>query len=332
MRSSHFWSLALALAFFSAASAAQQPTTMNAGTSGGLTTITVRVSYQQNHRPAAALRVELISPYGGVVDMRTTDGNGGATFDSVSSGRYRVRVSGPDVETTTSDLIETGGSLGGPNITENIQVRLTNRAGTEAGGSSIAVIVPEAAQKEFKLGSKEMDKKHWEEAKDHFQKAIAAFPKYAEAFNDLGQVDIKLNDGKSAVEAFRSGTQIDPTLQEANMYLGQFYYDNHQYKDAEPYLVRSAANQPQSAQVLTVLANTELQNGETDLALANARKVPTLANHQQFAISHLIVAQALAGTGKDDEIAKEYDEYLKEAPDSPLAPRVKDALAQLKPK
>jgi len=332
MRSSHFWSLALALAFFSAASAAQQPTTMSAGTSGGLTTITVRVSYQQNHRPAAALRVELISPYGGVVDMRTTDGNGGATFDSVSSGRYRVRVSGPDVETTTSDLIETGGSLGGPNITENIQVRLTNRAGTEAGGSSIAVIVPEAAQKEFKLGSKEMDKKHWEEAKDHFQKAIDAFPKYAEAFNNLALVEIQLKDGKSAVEAFRSATQIDPTLPQANLYLGQFYYENTQYKDAELYLLRAAADQPKNAQILTALANVQLQNGETDLALANARKVPSLSNHKQFAISHLIVAQSLTGKGRDDEIAKEYEAYLKEAPDSPLAPRVRDALAKLKQK
>jgi hypothetical protein len=46
----------------------------------------------------------------------------------------------------------------------------------------------------------------------------------------------------------------------------------------------------------------------------------------------LIVAQALTGKGKDDEIAKEYEEYLKEAPDSPLAPRVKDELAKLKPK
>ena len=332
MRSSHFWSLALALAFFSAASAAQQPTTMSAGTSGGLTTITVRVSYQQNHRPAAALRAELISPYGGVVDMRTTDGNGGATFDSVSSGRYRVRVSGPDVETTTSDLIETGGSLGGPNITENIQVRLTNRAGTEAGGSSVAVIVPEAAQKEFKLGSKEMDKKHWEEAKDHFQKAIDAFPKYAEAFNNLALVEIQLKDGKSAVEAFRSATQIDPTLPQANLYLGQFYYENTQYKDAELYLLRAAADQPKNAQILTALANVQLQNGETDLALANARKVPSLSNHKQFAISHLIVAQSLTGKGRDDEIAKEYEAYLKEAPDSPLAPRVRDALAKLKQK
>ena len=332
MRSSRVSSLTLALAFLSAASAAQQPITMSAGSSGGITTISVRVTYQQNHRPASGLRVELMSPLGGMAGIRTTDGNGGATFDGVGSGRYQVQVSGPDVETTKSEIFETGGSQGGPYITEHIEVRLTEKADANAPGPAIAPIVPEAARQEFNLGSKEMDKKHWEEAKDHFQKAIAAFPKYAEAFNNLGQVEIQRKDGKNAVEAFRSATQIDPTLQEATMYLGQFYYENKQYKDAEPYLLRSAANQPQSAQILTALANVELQNGETDLALANARKVPSLANHQQFAISHLIVAQALDGKGKDDEIAKEYEEYLKEAPDSPLAPRVKDALAKLKSK
>jgi tetratricopeptide (TPR) repeat protein len=324
-------SLALALALFSGQSAAQQSTTMSSGTSGGLTTITVRVSYQQSHRPAAAVRVELVSPYGGMVDMRTTDGNGGATFNSVSSGRYRVKVSGPDIETTTSDLIEAGGSIGGPYITENIQVRLTKPAGTDPG-PAIAAIVPEAAQKEFKLGAKEMDKKHWEEAKDHFQKAIAAFPKYAEAFNNLALAEIQLKNGKGAVEAFRSATQIDATLSQANHYLGEFYYENMQYKEAEPYLLRASADQPENAQILTALANVEMQNGEADLALTNARKVPSLPNAKQFAISHLIVAQALTGKGPDDEIAREYEAYLKEAPDSSLAPRVKDALAKLKSK
>lgn len=331
MRSSYFWSLSLPLAFFVAASFAQQSTTMSAGTSGGLSTIRVRVSYQQNHRPAPALRVELLSPYGGTADMRATDGNGSATFDKVSTGRYLVRVSGPDIETTTTDIIEVGGTAGGPYITENIQVKLTEAA-VQAGGPAIAPIIPDAAQKEFKLGSKEMEKKHWPEAKDHFQKAIALFPKYAEALNDLALADIQLKDGKGAVESFVSATQIDPTLPQANLYLGQFYYENKQYKNAEPYLVRAVADQPKSAQILTVLANTELQNGETDLALTHARKVPSLENHKQFAISHLIVAQALTGKGKDDEIAKEYEAYLKEAPDSPLAPRVKEALAQLKAK
>jgi len=332
MKSSHLWLLTLALAFRCAASAAQQTTTMSAGSSAGISTVSVRVTYQQTHRSAPGLRVELISPMGGVASIRTTDGNGGATFDGVGSGRYQVQVEGPDIETTKSDIFETGGANGGPYITERIEVRLTEKADANAPGAAIAPIVPEAARQEFNLGSKEMDKKHWEEAKDHFQKAIAAFPKYAEAFNNLGQVEIQRKDGKNAVEAFRSATQIDPTLQEATMYLGQFYYENKQYKDAEPYLLRSAANQPQSAQILTALANVELQNGETDLALANARKVPSLPNHQQFAISHLIVAQALDGKGKDDEIAKECEEYLKEAPDSPLAPRVKDTLAKLKSK
>jgi Flp pilus assembly protein TadD len=332
MKSSHLWLLNLVLAFLSAASAAQQTTTMSAGSAAGISTVSVRVTYEQSHRPGSGLRVELVSPMGGMASIRTTDGNGGATFDGVGSGRYQVQVEGPDIETARTDIFETGGTNGGPYITERVEVRLKQTAGGEATRSAIAPIIPEPARQEFTLGSKEMDKKHWEEAKDHFQKAIAAFPKYAEAFSNLGQVEIQLKDGKGAVEAFRSAVQIDPTVQQANLYLGQFYYENTQYKDAEPYLLRSAADQPKSAQLLTALANVELQNGETDLALANARKVPSLPNPKQFAISHLIVAQALTGKGKDDEIAKEYEEYLKEAPDSPLAPRVKDELAKLKSK
>ena len=332
MKSSHLWFWTLAVAFLSAASAAQQTTTMSGGTAAGITTVSVRVTYQQNHRAAAGLRVELDSPLGGMASIRTTDGNGGATFDGVGGGRYQVQVSGPDIETTKSDIFETGGTNGGPYITERIEVRLTQAAGADAARLALTPIVPEAASQEFKLGSKEMDKKHWEEAKDHFQKAIAAFPKYAEAFNNLGQVEIQLKDGKNAVEAFRSATQIDPTLQQANLYLGHFYYENIQYKEAEPYLLHAAADQPKNAQLLTALANTEMQNGESDLALATARKVPSLPDHKQFAISHLIVAQALTGKHQDDEIAKEYEKYLKEAPDSPLAPRVRDALAKLKTK
>jgi tetratricopeptide (TPR) repeat protein len=334
MRSSYLRSLPLAIMFLTTASAAQETTT-STSSSGGTTSITVHVTYQQNRRPAAGLRIELLSSsgasVGGIADIRTTDGNGGLTFDGVSGGYYRIRVSGPDIETTTGNVIAAGGVIGPKHVTENMRVWLTT-AGSNVEGSTVTANIPEAAQKEFELGSKEMDEKHWEEAKNHFQKAITLFPKYVEALNSLGLVEIQLKDGEGAVKAFRSATQIDPSLPRANLYLGQFYYDNHQYKEAEPYFLHSAAYLPRSAQILTALAYVELQNGETELALKNARKVPALPDHKHYAISHLYAAQALAGRGKDDEIAKEYKEYLKEAPDSILAPRVKDALAHLRPK
>src|SRR5215467_6546806 len=196
MRSSHLCSLPLAVILLTAASAAQETTT-STGTSGGTTSITVRVTYQQNHRPAAGLRIEMLSSYGDlvgdVVDMRTTDANGGLTFEGVSNGYYRIRVSGPNIETTTTGVIGAGGVIGPKRITENIQVRLT-AAASNVEGSTVTANVPEAARKEFDLGSKEMDKKRWEEAKDHFQKAITLFPKYVEALNSLGIVEIQLKD------------------------------------------------------------------------------------------------------------------------------------------
>ena len=329
MRSTHLWVVSFAVAFLVAPCAAQQTTTMGSGTAGGNTTISVRVTYEQSHQPAPGMTVELINTSGGMADIRTTAGNGAATFTGITGGRFKVRITGPGIEKAESDTFVAGGGEGGPYVTENMQVRLAQTTGGVAPTPAITVVIPEPAKQEFKLGSKEMDKKNWQEAKDHFQKAIAVFPKYSEAFNNLGQVDVQMQNGKDAVDAFLAATKIDPTLQQANFYLGQFYYENMKYKEAEPYLLRAAADQPKNPQLLTALANTELQNGETDLALANARKAATLPNHKQFAVCHLIVAQALTGKGQDDEVAKEYKEYLKEAPDSPLAPRVKDALAKM---
>ena len=95
-----------------------------------------------------------------------------------------------------------------------------------------------------------------------FEKTITLFPKYVEALNSLGLAEIQLKDGEGTVKAFRGATQVDPSLPRANLYLGEFYYDNHQYKEAEPYFLRAAADQPQSAQIHTALAYVELQNGK----------------------------------------------------------------------
>ena len=72
-----------------------------------------------------------------------------------------------------------------------------------------------------------------------------------------------------------------------------------------------------------------MQNGEPDLALASARKVHTLPDHQKFAIAHLIAAEILSSRKANREASQEYQFFLQEDPQSPLAPRVREALAKI---
>jgi Tfp pilus assembly protein PilF len=122
---------------------------------------------------------------------------------------------------------------------------------------------------------------------------------------------------------------LDEHIADANLNMGHMLYDDKKYKEAEPFLSRALIAEPLNPQLLTVLANTELQNGDLDLALANARKVHTIPNHQKFAISHLIAAQIFESRDSSKEAAEEYKLFLQEDPRSPLAPRVKEALGRI---
>ncbi len=176
-----------------------------------------------------------------------------------------------------------------------------------------------------------MQHEDWNNAETLLERAIAIYPKYALAHNNLALVYVHLNQREKAVESFRTAAQLDEHLQSANLYLGQFYYDNKDFKQAEPYLLRAASADPRNAQILLAVANSQMKNGESDLALANAQKVHSLPDHKKFAIAHLIAAQVLTDRGENQPAREEYRQFLREDPGSPLAGRVKDALAKLEP-
>ena len=67
-----------------------------------------------------------------------------------------------------------------------------------------------------------------------------------------------------------------------------------------------------------------------DLALANAQKVHTSTpDHKKYAVAHIIAGQIFADKGDKSHAQEEYRQFLNEDPTSQLAPRVKDAIAQL---
>lgn len=291
-------------------------------------TIIVRVTYDNDRGMPANLRVELASAFGGMVDARTTDGYGTVTFSHVTPGKYKLIVSGFGIQKADTGEIDFSNSSS--NSTQFIRVHKIDNPNVPGGETSVTEQnVPSKAKKAFDKGMHSLDDKDWNSAKDYFTEALSIYPKYAVAENGLAVAYVNLGQGAKAVETFQAALKMDDRLPQANLYLGHFYYDNKNYKEAEPYLEKAQVAEPDNAQVLTALANCELRNGEPDKALATARKVHTLKDHSKFAVAHLIAADVLTSRNQDKEAADEYAMFLKEDPKSPLAPTVRQALAKL---
>lgn len=314
--------------FFAASAAAQLPAGAGApSTISRDTTITVRVSYDNERGVPANVQVSLTSWYGSVVEVRTADGYGNAEFPHVMPGKYKFVISGVTIQTAQTGEIDVAD--GTPHITQNILVhKLTGPVAPGGATSAIEASVPDSAKKAYEKGLRSMEHKEWDAAKKSFEQALAIYPKYAQAQNGLATSYVNLGQGEKAVETFRAAISNDEHLQMANLYLGHFYYENKNYKEAEPYLLRAESADPQNAQILTALANCQYRNGEADLALASARKVHSLKDHTQYSIAHLIAADILTSRNQQKEAAQEYELFLKEDPKSPMAPKVREALAK----
>jgi len=289
--------------------------------------LTVRVSYEDDRRASANLRVELLSTYGSSIETRVTDGFGSVIFSRLQPAKYKLKISGVDIVTIETNEIDLTQS--GPNATEYVTVKKLQQPNPAGVTSTADLNAPPEAKKEFDKGAASMQKKNWSDARDHFNRAISIYSKYASAYNGLGMSYLKLAQGPQAIEAFRTAIQLDENQPQSNAYLGQFYYENKDYKQAEPCLLRAAAADSKNPQVLMALANTQLKNGQSDQALASAQKVHSLADHNKYAIVHLIAAEVLSGKGDNQKVADEYRLFLREDPSSPMAPRVKEALATL---
>jgi Tfp pilus assembly protein PilF len=287
----------------------------------------VRVEYHNGKSVGPNIRVEVQGAYGGMVTFGNTDTAGMVRFSRLEPGKYKLHLTGNGIEvkdTTELDLTDVG-----PRYTYQVQVEASMNMDAAAPTGTVDANIPADARKEFEKGHENVQSKAWNDAQKHLEKAVAIYPKYAAAFDDLGEVYANLKQNEKAVQTFRTAAQLDEHAANANGYLGEFYYDNHDCKQAEPYLEHASNDQPKNPQLLLVLANCELQNGEPDKALANAQKVHAIPDHKKYASAHLIAGQVLSSQGNAKGAADEFRLFLKEDPSSPVAPKVKDALAQL---
>ncbi len=297
--------------------------------------LNIRVRTDQDRNYDLPLQVELLSPQGTPMAVNHTSGAGAADFQVMSGATYKVRISGQGIETMISpeimvlDREQVHMETINVKVLESKDQNKTSSGGTEPTVSVAEMNIPAKARDEMQKGMEAFAKGDMKKAQERFTKAIAEYPQYARAYSNLGVIAIKEGDRPKAREMFSKSVAIDDKFLPGYVNLARMDYQDHNYQESEALLRKVMAVNPSIPEALALLASAEFMNKEYEKALADALRAHTLPNHEQFADVHLVAAKVYQMQSHEQEAVSEYQQFLKENPNSPRAPLVQQQLTQL---
>jgi cytochrome c-type biogenesis protein CcmH/NrfG len=266
-----------------------------------------------------------------------TDERGRAKFDRVPAGYYHIEVQGTGIEKTVGAEFEILDMEGAHTETVRAKPAVDANAadnavpaGNAATVSATELKIPEKAQKEFDRGVDAFSAGDNKKAEESFNKAIEDYPKYANAYSNLGVLYIKLGRQAKAKEAFTKAVTVDTKFVPGYVNLARVSFAAHNYPETESNLNKALAISPDNLDALALLATTEYMNKENDKALANVRHIHSLPAHEPFSGVHLLAAQILLAENERDQAIDQYVAFLQESPNDLRVPAVRKTLAQMK--
>ena len=252
---------ALLLVSFASLAAAQQ--------NGNLR---VEVVFGDGRRCNIAVHVQLMSSAGTSVAAESyTNDSGSAELFNLAAGTYHVVVSGQGIETADSGMFE----VDSRKLTQSIMVtvrRLEDANDANAKGASMIAAqdlnIPENAAREFNKAIDLMNRQEWKKAIERLTRAVALYPHYAAAWNNLGAAYAHLGDRPHEEEALEKAVGLNDHLAPAFVNLAKLSIANRNMGRAETLLDKASTADPANAQTLTLLANVELLQQHYDQAIA----------------------------------------------------------------
>jgi tetratricopeptide (TPR) repeat protein len=271
--------------------------------------------------------VALIANNGFTFDS-AVDGHCVADFFDVPAGNYRVKVTGAEV--ASADNADFALS---PGMTQDLEVRARHTGGFEAQGLAAAAFVsvsdfsvPATARKEFEKANRLISKRDWVKAKERLGKAIAVYPLYAAAYNNLGAVCTHMGEIGQAREALQKAVSLDGHMALAYLNLGRVSFTTKDFPEVETFIEKAMSLAAPDAEQLKLLAYAQLADHHFDQVIETSRQAHrSQLNHHAFL--HVLAAKASELKSKSDDSIAELQQYLMEEPTGPRAEKIRSVLA-----
>lgn len=193
--------------------------------------------------------------------------------------------------------------------------------------SASDLAVPSSARKELNRASGLITRQEFSKAEERLNRALAIYPNYATAYNNLAVVYSQLGDITREQQALEKAVGIDDHFALAYLNLGRVYISNHSFPNAETALAKASSLNPTDTMSLMLLSYCQLMAGHFDDVVATSRKAHTLpGNH---ALVHRAAANAFERKHDASSAIAELEFLLREEPTGRIAEEARKELAIL---
>jgi len=300
--------------------------------------IEVHLTDQNGRALNVSLRVQVLSQDGiRLAEAFSNREQGVADFDGFSSGIFELSISGPDVESTTQEF-----QIYPTEATHRefirVQMKSTAAANSTASPGSDPTVsaqdlsVPDKAREAFSKGMEAHARGDESEAQDDLEQALAIYPNYVRAHNNLGVLYLKAGLKIKAFVEFSKAVELDPKFAPGFVNLAKVSISDGNFAEAEPALKKAIEADPSALNAMRLLCQTEFQRQEYPQFLETQRHIHQLTREPEYADLHLVAGEILVSQGKNQEASAEYRLFVDENPNDTRVPKVKSLIARLSAK
>jgi len=262
-----------------------------------------------------------------------TDTEGVFDISSLAPGSYTLEVE-PDKEHNFEGVSERVQIYGKSStfvtlyLKESVSVKEKGKSGVVSTGE-LDQKVPAAAAKEFERGARAREEGRLDEAVAHLRKALAVYPEFLKARNDLGAYLLAQGKLEEAAEELRRATEMDPNSFNPHLNLGIVLIQQQKFREAADVLGRALSLDPTSAAARLYAGVALLGSGDAGRAereLANAYE----AGGSQYALAQFYLGKLYADRGERALALRAFETYLRDKPDAANAEKVRRLIESLR--
>jgi tetratricopeptide (TPR) repeat protein len=309
---------------------------------GGRHSIQGRIYFPSGRRSDSRLKVKLQNFNAGELSV-FSDPNGSFVFRGLEPGSYTVVIEpGEDYEGAQENVyIDTDGSNPRRGIvlppvsriyTVDISLRpKLDRAPKASIVSAVLAAVPDAARDLYLKAVQSSQARDNVKAIEQFKGALAIYPQFPLALNELGVCYLKLGDVDKALDALKSAVKLAPDDFHPRLNYGIALLNKKLYSEAEEQLRFALAKNsgvPTAHMYLgfSLAMQRKFDESQKELLLAVS------SNSNEVALAHRYLAGIYLEKHQDAKAADELETYLRLVPKTPEAEILQRKIKELRAK